>query len=160
MLTKEIVNNLFFYKDGVLFWKEIQSRRLKVGCVAGYLNNKTYWKTSFRKKTYFNHRIIFLMHHGYLPKTIDHVNGIKTDNRIENLREVTTSQNQHNRKINSNSKTGIKNVFWCSQSGKWSVVLTVNKEHHCIGYFDNLEIAKIAAVEARNKYHGVYACHG
>lgn len=160
MLTKEIVNNLFYYEDGVLYWKNICSRRLKSGSIAGYLNEQKYWKTSFNKKTYFNHRIIFLMHYGYLPKTIDHANGIKTDNRIENLRAVTTSQNQHNRKINSNNSTGVKNVFWSSKSKKWCVALAFNKTNYCVGYFDNLELAKNAAIEARSKYHGEYANHG
>jgi hypothetical protein len=159
MLTKEIVNNLFYYKDGVLYWKNICSRRLKTGNIAGYLNENKYWKTSFNKKTYFNHRIIFLMHYGYLPKTIDHINGIKTDNRIENLREVTTSQNQHNRKINLNSSSGVKNVVWSKQCNKWGVFIAVNKKSHCIGYYESLEIAKTASIEARKNYHGEYACH-
>ena len=71
------------------------------------------------KKYYSSHRMAWLYVHGEIPQMIDHINGNIEDCRIENLRPATTSQNQRNRKLNSNNKSGVCGVYKHSRTGKW-----------------------------------------
>jgi len=65
--------------------------------------------------------LIFLYHHGYLPKFVDHIDGNKKNNRIENLREATKSQNAMNQKVSTRNTSGIKGVMWHKRDKKWFV---------------------------------------
>jgi hypothetical protein len=106
-------SSLWEYKDGNLYWK-------KTGKIAGYLHKTGYLYVGINKKTYRVHRIIFLLCKGCAPRIIDHVNCIKHDNRIENLREANDAQNQYNT-TQRNSKTNKKNIFWETTRKKWRV---------------------------------------
>jgi len=151
ILTKEFLNNLFRYDDGKLFRKSDNKK-------VGWLVSQGYINTNIHGNVYGVHRLIFLMFNGYLPKEIDHINGIKSDNRIENLRASSVKENQFNAKIRKDSSTGIKNV---TKSGKkFNVALKIDGKRTHIGNFQDLELAELVAIEARNKYHGVFANHG
>jgi hypothetical protein len=152
MLTKEIVNNLFFYKDGVLFWKANNK-------TSGYVTNQGYRSIKINQKKYLAHRLVFLYHHGYFPQIIDHINNIRTDNRIENLRVATQSENCRNLKRPSHNTSGEKNVCWDKEKQKWCVRIKVGQTKKNIGRFVNFEDAKLAAVSARDKYYGKFANH-
>ena len=145
--------SLWTYKDGNLYWK-------KTGKIAGYFHQTGYLYVSFKSKTYRVHRLIFLICKGYAPKIIDHVNCIKHDNRIENLREASNSQNQYNT-TQRNNKPGQKNVFWEATRKKWRVDIRVGaKRSKMIGRFASMEEAELVAILAREKYHGIFANHG
>ena len=100
------------------------------------------------------------MHKGYLPKTIDHINGDKLDNRIENLRAATVGQNQHNRKTNANNTSGYKGVSWNKGCNKWLSQIKLEGKRIHLGYFDNLEEAAEVVRKAREELHGDFAHHG
>lgn len=86
----------------------------------------------------FLHRIVWLWYHGYMPETdIDHINRIKTDNRIENLREVSRTCNVRNRSLNRNSSSGIKGVSYCSRAKAWKPYINVGGVRACLGYFED-----------------------
>jgi hypothetical protein len=123
-------------------------------------NSNGYFVANFGNTTYLYHRLIFLFHHQTLSKMIDHINHNKTDNRIENLRAATNTQNQQNANLRRDNASGIKNVHWHAKTSKWRVCLRVNKKKVWIGEFIDIELAELVATEARNKHHGVYACHG
>ena len=156
-LTKELLHQYFEYNNGVLYNKKYRCSRAKIGDIAGSLQSTGYYTTYVNSIRFSVHRIIFMMHHGYLPKCIDHINGIKTDNRIENLREATFSENACNKL--GNAKSGIKGVFWSKYHKKWSVVCWKNKKHHFIGRFKNIEDAKTAVKKARIDLHKEFARH-
>lgn len=138
------------YKDGQV---------LKNGKVMGYKNSAGYLYLNVTGKTYPIHGIVFLMHYGYLPKMIDHINGDRTDNRIENLRECNLTQNNCNTKKRLDNTSGYKNVGWHKKANKWAVQIQVNGKKKHIGIFEDLELADLVAQEARNKYHKGYARH-
>jgi len=109
------------------------------------------------KKLYLTHRVIFLMHHGYMPVIVDHIDGNPKNNKIENLRDATYLQNALNVKVRKDSISGVQNVGWHKTHKTWCVHLTVYGKRKCIGYFKDLELAELVAQEARRKYYGNYA---
>jgi hypothetical protein len=160
-ITQERLKELFDYReDGVFVRKVATSNRVKVGDVVG-------WKTVGGKyvalcvngdKEYM-HRMVFLYHHGYLPKYIDHIDGDGTNNRIENLRETTHSENLYNVGCKSNNKCGVKNVMWNKKQRKWVVTSKVFGKQTYFGSYEDLELAELVAIEVREKYHGKFANH-
>ena len=144
--------SLWSYKDGNLYWK-------KDGKIAGYLHKSGYEYVHLKEKTYRVHRIIFLICTGYLPCAIDHINGNKEDNRIENLRPANNTQNQHNTTKRKTNKSGYKNIFWEKARGKWRVEFRIgNGKSKVVGRFINLDDAIKAANEKTIFYHGDFAC--
>jgi hypothetical protein len=101
--------------------------------------------------------LIFLLEHGYLPKEIDHINGDRPDNRIENLREATRRENPYNQGMCKNNTSGFRGVSWHNHSKAWLVRLCVNGKSKIIGYFKDLELAGLVADEARALHHGKFA---
>lgn len=159
-ITKEQLLNSFEYKDGKLFWKINASRKVRIGKEVDTINKHGYVVFGINEKKMYAHRAIFFMHHGFLPKNIDHINGNKLDNRIENLREATTSQNGHNTFIRKNNTSGIKGVSWSKKLQKWHARIRVDYQRIHLGYFDNIEEAVPVLELARKKYHGQYANNG
>lgn len=101
--------DIFSYSDGTLKWKVRPARRMKIGDAAGYMKDDGYMRVRCRGGQYYVHRIIWEMHNGPIPKgmEVDHVNHVRTDNRIENLRLVSRLENCKNRKLNSNKHKWI-----------------------------------------------------
>jgi hypothetical protein len=161
MITQELAHQLFEYRDGALYWKIKPCRRDPIGTKAGHFDLvRGYTSINYQRKRYYLHRIIFLMQHGFLPAEIDHIDGNKTNNKIENLRACSHSENGFNKAAQSNSKSGVKNVSWSKIRNKWIVFIKSNNKQKNIGGFDDLELAELVAIMAREKYHGAYANHG
>lgn len=158
-LTKEIVNNLFDYQNGKLFWKYSAAKRTCIGDLAGCSNGNGYLRVVINYKHYYVHRIIFLMHHGYLPKFIDHIDGNRNNNKVENLREATHSENARNQKTPVNNSSGYKNVFWHKTKKSWVVCISLNNKLHHFGNYQNLTDAIQVAKESRNLLHKNFARH-
>jgi len=150
------------YKDGGLYWKVDRGSQKCKGKKAGTLVTSGYLRVRIRElgKSFLVHRVIFFMHHGYFPEFVDHINCDKLDNRIENLRAATKSQNLMNKEFGKNNKTGFKNVYKSKRRKHWCVAISFNKIRKYIGTFDNLELAELVAIEAREKFHGAFANHG
>jgi hypothetical protein len=110
-------------------------------------------------KHYRLHRVIFFMHHGYLPDVIDHIDGDILNNKIENLRPATHTQNMRNTKLSSRNNSGVKGVNWDKKSNKWRVHISVDGKTKTFGRFKDMELAELIAIEARDKYYGEFARH-
>lgn len=147
-------NKLFKYVDGELYWSDLASRKVRQK-LAGAINKKGYRKIEYNGKKYGAHQIVFAMHHGYIPDFIDHINGIKSDNCIENLRPATKCQNGYNRVGFSD----CKNVSYRKDTKKWRVLLRVDGKSKFFGSYEDKELAELVAHEARLKYHGEFANH-
>ena len=158
-LTQDLLNELFEYRDGVLYWKVSKSNNIKVGDAAGSLNATGYFYTKINNKRYLNHRIIFLMHHGYLPQFLDHIDGNSVNNSIENLRPATPFENNRNARTRKDNTSGFKGVSWYAPSKKWKARLMINKKEKYLGLFKTLEEAVEAVKKARKELHGEFARH-
>ena len=155
------LNDLFEYREGKLYWKSKPSKtcNIKIGDEAGYKNAQDYMAVGLYGRKYKNHRIIFFMHHGYVPDEVDHIDGNTLNNKIENLRAANHAENMFNKKSYVNSTSGIKGVSWHKAAKKWYVQIRSNQKHLFQGLFNDLELAELVAIEARNKYHGKFARH-
>lgn len=159
-MDAKILHELFEYRDGNLYWKVNLGTRARIGNKVGSLDKAGYVQCKFNGKMQKVHRIIFLMNHGWLPLQIDHIDLNKSNNKIENLRAATISQNQWNRKIPLHNKSGIKGVSWCKREQKWRANIAFNKKYISLGYYKTLEEAAKKVQEKRAELHGKYANHG
>ena len=157
-LSQELLQETFFYEDGNLFWKKQTGRRINVGKVAGR-DCHGYRMIGLMKKSYMTHRLVFMFHHGYLPPEVDHIDGNKSNNKIENLRAATHSENLKNQKLKSSNVSGQKNVGWAKREQRWRVRLTVDGKDKHIGYFKDRELADLVAMEACNLHHKEFSSY-
>lgn len=160
-LTQQLLHELFDYSGGKLFWKVRPASCIQIGDEVGSTNDSKYGylRVRLRDRRYMVHSLIFMYHHGYMPNLVDHIDGNSENNKIENLREATHSQNGLNKKVRSDSSTGVKNVTFHKPNSKWAVGLSVNGKRKHIGYFDDLELAELVAIEAREKFHGAFSSY-
>jgi hypothetical protein len=156
MLTQERVLELFDYQDGDLIWKVSQGSAKK-GDIKETVNGNGRKLVYIDKKHYLVHRVIFLMHHGFLPKEIDHIDNNHLNNRIQNLRECTHSQNCANKKVYKNNKTGYKGVSRASGSQNWRATIQHNNKMHYLGTFETPELAKEFRDLVALELHGTFA---
>jgi hypothetical protein len=155
-LTHERLRELFSYnpETGLMTRLKPTAHRTKTGDVITRVEPLGYTVVQIDKKIYKVHRLAWLYMTGEWPKEIDHINGIRNDNRWCNLRKATRSQNQINGRIRSNNKTGYKGVS--IQSGKYLAVLYVNKKAIRLGTFDTAELASEAYLSAAKMHYGEF----
>lgn len=148
---------------GIFYWSvEIKNGnviRRRVGDVAGSIDKtKGYRRIRVNKKDYHAHRLAWVFHHGRWPKDqIDHINGDRGDNRIDNLRECNQSQNNANTRLKSNSTSGYKGVYWNKRRKKWSSAISVDGKFKMLGNFEDPKEAHAAYVRAAMLHYGEFA---
>lgn len=154
-------HDYFDYKDGKLYWSVCHGAAHSIGDEAGYVNDQGYRITSVNAQKYRVHRIVWEMHNGKIPEKmeIDHVNHIRTDNRIENLRMVSSLENKRNASMRSDNKSGFTGVSWDKARNKWRVVASVKGGYVMIGRFNDLDDAIKARIEF-NESVGFHENHG
>jgi len=129
------------------------------GLPAGW-NCDGYVRVRIDGADYQAHRLVWFLLYGYFPQIdIDHIDKDRSNNRPNNLRLATRSQNMLNTSAHKDSATGIKNVSFRKDTGKFSVRLSIDGKYKVIGSYNSLEEAAIVAKNAREKYHGEYARH-
>lgn len=152
----ELLENFEYRPDGNLYWLTPR-RRIRVGDKAGNLDKSGYLIIGFNRKYYLAHRLVWFYHYGVWPKNmIDHINGVKDDNRIENLRGATSQQNQFNRKSQGNSASQYKGVCWDKNAGKWRAYAKINYKQYHIGLYQTEEEAAKAYDDFVTNIHGSY----
>ena len=124
------------------------------GMECGYLNSNGYLRVVIGGKDYRLHRVAWALYYNYIPNVIDHINRIKVDNRIENLRDINHQLNN----LNSNKRKGLtskyKGVYKHKLSGKWNCQCMVNGKKIHVGVFDTEYQAHEAYVIEMKKHHG------
>lgn len=157
-MTQSRVRELFDYReDGNLIWKKTTGSFGVKGSVAGTMRPDGKKSVSVDGRMQLLHRVIFLWHHGWLPEYLDHKDTDKLNNRIDNLRPATKSQNGFNRQAPSSNTSGVKGVYWSAERGKWCAEICANKKRIRLGRFDTIEAAKAAYAEAALAHHGGFA---
>lgn len=146
--------------DGVFTWKKARIGML-AGVSAGSINDQGYVTIKIGGTTIRGHRLAWWFVYGALPDGIlDHINGVRSDNRIANLRIVTASQNRMNAAPRCDNKSGIKGVHWVKREGEWAAQIHVDGKRKTLGYFVDIEDAKTAYLEESKKHHGEFARPG
>lgn len=163
MITQERLKHLISFdpESGIFRWIRPTHPRIKKNSIAGCKHNKTgYILIYIDGKQYYAHRLVFLYLKGSVPKDqVDHINGIYSDNRYENLRPATNQENGMNRKIGSNNKNGILGVYWIKSRQKFLAGIKVDGKQRTIGWFGNLFDACCARKSAENNL-GFHFNHG
>jgi len=139
---------------GIFTWNKKISKRNVVGRPAGCLRNG-YITIDLFNKRYQAHRLALIYVYGHCDsKDVDHINGIKNDNRISNLRFATRSENKQNRlSIQPNNKSGYTGVDWHKSSNSWRATITTMRKQKHLGTFKTKEEAHAAYLEAKRKLH-------
>lgn len=160
-VTQELVRSLFRYnpKNGELI-RLTDVGGAKVGDVGGCLDNTGYILTSVNGKVYQNHRLVFIYFYGCIQDQVDHINGIRSDNRIENLRAATHRENIRNSGMQKNNTSGVKGVCWSKKNKRWIAKITTDGERVHLGSFTDLDEAAKVVKEKREELHGEFANHG
>lgn len=134
------------------------------GKVAGSRGKGGYIKIRIKDKILLGHRIAWAMHHqSQIPSgmVIDHVNHNPSDNRIDNLRVVSLSENARNMRLSGFNKSGYHGVYFCKQKQKWAAQIKIGGIHKHLGYFDDIKDAadKRKSVEKERGFHDNHGKH-
>ena len=124
---------------------------------AGTLSTNGYLVVSVSDKTFYVHRICWFLQTGEWPEgSVDHINGVKTDNGWSNLRLATHSQNGCNR-LNSANKSGCKNVYWSNTRNRWVIDITLNRVRVFHKVMEDYDEAVALAKAKMDELHGEFA---
>ena len=127
----------------------------------GYKNDIGYVQIYFNGRIYSAHRLAWALAHKVQPVgEIDHINGNRADNRLCNLRLVSSQEQNRNRSLSKRNKSGVKGVCWEAARGKWRATVNPGGKVVLVGRFDNLNLAKEAVMATRKRLHGDFANHG
>ena len=146
---------IFVWKDR--FYLKPRTNNRLVGKIAGYINNNGYVRIKIDQSTYSAHRLAFYLMHKEAPIQIDHINCIKHDNRISNLRSADNSKNKANTRKSRNNSSGFKGVSFFKQHKKWRADIAVDKKSIYLGMYDTKEEAYDAYCKKAHEYFGEFA---
>lgn len=156
MLTQDKLKTILEYnpETGIFKWSVKYNKKHK-SMYAGTVGNRGYIRICINKKLYQAHRLAWLYVYGEWPTLqIDHINMIKTDNRIINLRDVSNQENQHNHVIaRKDSKSGLLGVHFVEKTSKWAAQININGKRKKLGYFLTKEDAHNAYMFAKRLHH-------
>lgn len=140
------------YRDGKI-WDARKGR------FVGTLTKEGYVVLSIDCRLVKAHRWIWEYLNGPIPEgmTIDHINGVRSDNRIENLRLASNAQNIRNSGLSSRNASGLKGVSWEKVAGRWQVKIRLNGKLLHVGTFECKFLAANAYDLAAEYYFGEYA---
>lgn len=155
-LTYEQVSELLSYDPltGDLYWKHAGPGR-KPGLTAGYRHHKGYTDITIDRHGHRAHRVAWLLSYGTWPSGhIDHINGVRDDNRLANLRAATREVNAQNlHSARTDSQTGVLGVGWHAKAGKFRARIRANGKRVELGYFSDTVAAHAAYLEAKRRLH-------
>ena len=155
MITKHQLQELLSYDPDTGVFTQIKARqKVRVGDVAGGVKNHGYVVIKINGKFYQAHRLAWLYVYGEFPiDALDHINRIRNDNRICNLRLATNADNVQNKSVFRNNTSGSTGVTWDKRSKKWKAYISVRREKTILGYFTNICDAVAARKAADPKFH-------
>lgn len=162
-MTAELARQLFSYdqKSGDLIWRQNVRPRAKAGAVAGFISTDGYRRIGYKGVVYLGHRLVWLYHKGAWPeKFLDHIDGDRTNNRIENLRNASRTENNRNVPAQKNNTSGFKGVSLMRRDNVWVAQITADRKNYFLGRFPTPEEAYAAYCKAAKELHGAFANTG
>ena len=171
-ITQKYLKAIFQYDPdtGVFTWRQRPLDHFKnshrhniwntkhAGAIAGSLTPVGYWRITINNKSYKAHRLAWLYTYGKWPKgQIDHMDGNKLNNRIDNLRRASNAENNRNVGLKKSNNSGYKGVSWSKREEKWQVFIGVNGKNKNLGYYTDPQEASEAYIQAARIYHGKFA---
>jgi len=179
-ITPDVLRELIDYdsETGVLTWKA-RSSHLFIGNEQSPEHSARIWNVKYAGKPalkskngngYFHgaifgqtltaHSVAWAINYGSWPEHgIDHINGVKGDNRIANLRDVPDAENAKNQKLNKRNTSGVTGVSYFARTRKWVAMIKGGGKVRNLGYFHTIEEAAAARKDAEKKY-GFHPNHG
>lgn len=160
-LTQALIHEYLDYNPltGELTWIKKPSKKINKNTRAGVLKSSGYRQISFMGKSYPEHRLIWFYMHGKFPdEHLDHINQIRDDNRLSNLREVTISENARNRSRHE-SRVDEVGIWWCKRRKRYIAEITLKGKKVYQKSFDNIEQA-ILERKAKAIELGFHENHG
>ena len=143
---------------GIFIWRIDSAKNVKSGNIAGGIKPNGYQYIAINHTSYLAHRLAWFYETGLWPVAeIDHINTIRSDNRICNLRESTCVENKRNASKRSDNVSGQKGVSWDKKNSKWQVHIKLNRKSIYLGRFDDIIAASDAYADAANRYFGAFA---
>lgn len=155
-MNHHLVRELFLYDNGTLFWNKKVSDKIVIGQRAGNYSGK-YITIKYKGKTYQAHRLVWMYFYKTKPETIDHINNNFKDNRIENLRPASYSQNLQNTRKLTPGHSKFKGVTWDKRREKWIARIKVGNKRLYLGQFDVEKQASEVYNRAARIYFGEFA---
>ena len=155
LLSLDELKSLLHYnvEDGV--FTNLTSRKMsRIGQQPGYVDITTgYIQISLKGKTYRAHRLAWFYVHGEWPvDQIDHIDKNRTNNRIDNLRDVSNQINSTNQNKSKVNTSGVTGVYWSNYDKKWMARIQYNRKKLHLGYFDNKQDAINARKDAEVRF--------
>lgn len=142
-------------ETGKFFWRTSKGH-VAAGSVAGTKSSNGYLKIGIDGRQYYSHRLAWVYVHGVWPEhEIDHINGIRADNRIENLREASRQENMQNghSALKSGHSSGLRGVTWDKARGMWKAAVSHGNRHVFAGRFASCEDAHEAYLAKKRELH-------
>ena len=155
ILTQARIKELLHYDPTTgIFTRRVAPRYGAVGDTFGLSLSRGYLVGTLDGRMYKTHRLVWLYVHGQWPANqIDHINHVTTDNRVDNLRDVTCAQNHQNRKRHTCSSSGYLGVNWHKRDCKWQAHIELDGTRHHLGYYAELNDAIEARKSAEYTFH-------
>lgn len=149
-LTQEEALDLFTYDPRGYLVSRVQRGLWHPGKVVGQKGRAGYLITRFDGKVHLIHRVVWTMFNGEIPPrmVIDHINGKRDDNRIQNLRLASRVDNQQNHKLYRNNKSGYSGVYWCNTFKRWKAKIRFHSRVVDLGSFQSFGEALVARKSA------------
>lgn len=141
---KEVLH--YCHETGVFTW-------LSNSRIAGNISPKGYRRIGIDKRIYMAHRLAWLYVHGHFDSALDHINRIRLDNRICNLRIATQAENMLNISKNRRNTSGSTGVSWSKVAHKWHAYININRRRVYLGLHEKIEDAESAYLMAKANLH-------
>jgi hypothetical protein len=163
-LTQSFLQKYFTYSSDTgefhrLFIRDRWGNETPVIKKVGTVRDDGYLEINILNKVYKSHRLAWLYMTGVWPDEVDHVNGVRSDNRWCNLREVDKHANMKNRGLNHNNTSGTSGITWFKDTNQWRVRINHDGRRISLGLFDTIDEA-VAARKGAERILGYHENHG
>lgn len=142
-MIDDVLKELMYCPCSGAFMWAVDKGKVKKGQLAGSVDKQTgYLQIRLNYKLYFGHRLAWSMMTGLVPEgPLDHINRVRSDNRLCNLRLTNNRKNAWNTGLRKNNKSGVSGIYWNKVTNKWHAQLEDMGNKINLGLYTNLEEA-------------------